>query len=306
MGHIDVKDREAGRPTRWNGLEGLLELRAALHVWARSDPRISAAVAFGSTERTDRRADAWSDLDLLFVVDDRTTWLADLAWVDQIGPSWIRLVNDAPLPDVRVVQVLFAGGYDADLIPIDRTLLEVFEDPEVASEVFGHGASVVVDRSGVFDALTDGIGAFPPATATAVLPPTPDEFERTVADFLYQTVWATKRLLRGERWRAHDDVDDYMRDRMLRMLEWHALARGVDVVFPESRRLEQWVPLDVEADLPATFARYADDSIADALIHSQALFRRIAREVADRWELPYPDAADAEIEVWVRSVSQRV
>lgn len=284
----------------WDGIDGLLDLRSRLHDWARTDERILAAVAFGSTERTDRPADAWSDLDLLFVVGDRAPWLDDLGWIDAIGRSWLRLVNEAPVPGVRVVQVLFAGGYDVDLIPVDRELLAAFEVPDVAAEVFGHGARVVVDRIEAFGRLTNGTGTFPVETGSGVRPPRSDEFAKTVATFLYQTVWATKRLLRGERWRAHDDVDDYMRDRFLTMLEWHAVARGVVGVFPESRKLEVWTPPDVAAELPATFARYEDGSIAEALVRGHALFRRLAREVAGRWGFDYPDAVDAEIERWVQ------
>jgi aminoglycoside 6-adenylyltransferase len=257
-------------------------------------------VAFGSTERTDRHADAWSDLDLLFVVDDEVAWLDDLSWVDAIGQSWIRLVNASPLPDIRVVQVLFAGGYDVDLIPVDRELLGVLEIPDVAAELFGHGSRVVVDRIGAFDALMDATGSFPVTAGSGVRPPTAEAFAETVAIFLYQTVWATKRLLRGERWRAHDDVDDYMRDRLLTMVEWHALALDIEGVFPESRKLEMWIPPHVAAELPATFAQYDDASIAQALVRGHALFRRLAREVAARWDFAYPDAADAEIEDWVR------
>ncbi len=294
------ESRHGAEPTRWGGLDGLLDLRTRLHAWARSDPKIQAAVAFGSTERADRPADAWSDLDLLFVVEEVAPWLDDLDWVDAIAPSWLRLVNDAPLAGIRVVQVLFAGGYDADLIPIDRGSLEVFEQPDVATEVFGHGARVIVDRVGALDLFANASGGMPASAARAVRPPRREEFEETVAIFLYQTVWATKRLRRGERWRAHDDVDDYMRDRLLRMIEWHALARGIEGVYGESRRLEHWVPPDVAVDLPPTFARYDDHSIAEALIRGQALFRRLALEVAERWSFAYPAAADAAIERWVQ------
>ena len=56
---------DAAASLEWDGIDGLLDLRSRLHDWARTDERILAAVAFGSTERTDRPADAWSDLDLL-------------------------------------------------------------------------------------------------------------------------------------------------------------------------------------------------------------------------------------------------
>jgi aminoglycoside 6-adenylyltransferase len=290
------------KPTAaWNGLAGLLELRSRLHAWAQEDPRIHAAVAFGSTERTDRPADAWSDLDLLFVVDDEASWLGDLGWVEAITSSWIGLVNEAPIPDVHVVQVLFTGGYDVDLIPITRKHLAVIRNPDVAAELFGHGFRVVFDRIGAFDGLTEADGGVPAVTDSGVRPPSAKAFEEVVATFLYQTVWATKRLLRGERWRAHDDVDDYMRDRLLTMLEWHALSLGVDGVFPESRKLEAWIPPRVAAELPATFAQYEDASIAQALIRGHGLFRQLAREVAARSDFTYPEDADAEIEAWVRA-----
>lgn len=287
-------------PATWDGLAGLLDLRSRLHGWAQSDLRIHAAVAFGSTERTDRPADAWSDLDLLFVVDDEATWLHDLDWVDAIGPSWLRLVSESPLPGVHVVQVLFAGGYDVDLVPVDRERLVSLTHPDTAAEMFGHGARVVVDRVAAFAELMDPTGTLPVAIGSGVRPPTATTYAATVTTFLYQTVWATKRLLRGERWRAHDDVDDYMRDRFLTMLEWHAMSLGVTGVFPESRKLEVWIPPRVAALLPATFAQYDDLSIAQALVRGHAVFRQLAREVADHWGYRYPDVADAQIEAWVR------
>ena len=287
----------AAPPVSWAGVDGLLALRSRLQTWVRDEPRVQAAVAFGSTERKDRPADAWSDIDMLFVVDDEAAWLDDLGWVDAIGPSWIRLVNQGPIPDMYVVQVLFAGGYDVDLIPLDRQRIAVIKAPGVHAELFGPGASVVLDRVRAFDWLTAETLAV--AASSGVRPPSSETFAETVAIFLYQMVWATKRLRRGERWRAHDDIDDYMRDRLLTMLEWHALAMGVKDVYPESRKLEVWIPPQVAAELPATFAQYDDHSIAQALVTSHSLFRRLAHQVADRWGLSYPDDADAEIERWV-------
>jgi hypothetical protein len=84
------------------------------------------------------------------------------------------------------------------------------------------------------------------------------------------------------------------------MLEWHALARGIEGIFPEARRLEVWLPRDVAERLPDTFARYDDRSIAEALINGHTLFRLLAHEVADHWGFEYPDTEDAEIERWVR------
>ena len=278
----------------WSGIDGLLATRDRVHAWAAAHPDIQAAVAFGSTERADRPADAWSDVDLLFVVADAGPWFADLSWVDAIAPSWVRLVTPAPIPGIDVVQVVFAGGYDADLIPVDARGLAALADPDVAAEVFGHGARVVFDRAGVAPPI-------PTTTRPAVTLPDAAAFDQVVSTWLFQLVWATKRLRRGELWRAHDDIDDYLRDRLLTMLEWHALTRGVSEVFPDARRLERWLPADVAADLPETFARYDPASIAEALRRSHALFRRMALEVAERVGFAYPVDADAAIAAWMEA-----
>ena len=70
-------------------------------------------------------------------------------------------------------------------------------------------------------------------------------------------------------------------------------------MFPESRKLEHWVPDDVAAALPATFARYEPASIAQALVLGLRLFRRLALEVAAASGLDYPAESDAAIEAWV-------
>src|SRR5262245_41359463 len=171
----------------WDGIDGLPRVRARLHAWARQRAGIRAAVAFGSTERTDRPADAWSDLDLLLVVDDAAPWLEDLGWVDEIGPWWLRFVHDAPVPGLSVVHVLVAGGYDVDLIPLDAERVDVIRDPQVAAEVFGHGARVLVDHDGALIELTGNDGDFQVEAGTGVRPPTSDAFDQTVSTFLYQT-----------------------------------------------------------------------------------------------------------------------
>ena len=155
--------RPAARATRSTARgpvrAGLLALRDRLHAWAASRDGITGALAFGSTERSDRPADAWSDLDLVLLVPDAAAWRADLSWTDEIGPSWLRFVHPAPIPGVDVVQVLFAGGYDVDLVPIDAAGLEVLRDPAVAGEVMGPGARVLRDDDGRLGPVAAGAAA---------------------------------------------------------------------------------------------------------------------------------------------------
>jgi hypothetical protein len=193
-----------------------------------------------------------------------------------------------------VVQVLFAGGYDVDLVPLDAAGLAVLGDPEVAGEVMGPGARVIRDDDGRLGPVA--------AAATAPAPlalPDRETWDHVTQTFLYQGPWAVKRLRRGERWRAWDDTARYMRHRLLRMLEWQAVARGRPGVFPEARKLEAWLPADVAARLPVTFAGYDDAQLAAALPALVALFGEAAREVAAATGFPYPADAEREISAWM-------
>jgi hypothetical protein len=97
-----------------------------------------------------------------------------------------------------------------------------------------------------------------------------------------------------------DDVDDHMRDRLLRMIEWHALARGRDAVDTEARGSERWVPDDVADQLPATFAAYDNALVAGSLMRGHGPSAASGVRSPSVGALAYPDSEDAAIEAWVR------
>jgi GNAT superfamily N-acetyltransferase/predicted nucleotidyltransferase len=59
--------------------------------WARSEPRVGAIALVGSHARGTARAD--SDIDLVLLLDDPPSFLADTSWVHSFGQSWRQEVE---------------------------------------------------------------------------------------------------------------------------------------------------------------------------------------------------------------------
>jgi aminoglycoside 6-adenylyltransferase len=279
---------------RWRGREGLAELAALVEAWARADERILAMAAFGSMARTDRQADDWSDLDVLLVVDDSAPWHADLRWIDAIAPTWTRFVHPSPIPGAPVHQVLFDGGYDADLVVVDpSTIRAILDDPAAATAVFGHGVRVVFDGPGVLAGLADIV------PQVEVGPPTAADFALVVGQLRFQLVWATKRLRRGELWRTVDDLDGYLAHRLLILLEWAAIGEGRTGVFPDGRRLEQWASAQEIDAIRRSRAAYDPDEAARAILGTHDVAEALAARVAAAYDIPLAPMAD--LRPWIET-----
>ena len=281
---------------RWAGLPGLLGLRDRIEAWLPAQPWIEAAAFFGSTEHARHPADDWSDLDVLLVVPDPASVVEDGRWPAELGEAWISLVHDAPIPGIRVRQVLYAPGHDVDWIVVDRATIEAIP-PEAWDEVAGNGSRVIVDRDGWLDPKVSS------AQPTGGLP-APDEalFTWTVDDFLYQVVWSTKRLRRGELWRAKDDIDRYEKAHLLAVIGWQALARRPGVrVRPEGRGLAGWVVPSTADALAPTFAAWDAADIGRAILATLELFGQVARDVAQAHGWVYPEERHRVVRAWVEA-----
>jgi aminoglycoside 6-adenylyltransferase len=114
-------------------------------------------------------------------------------------------------------------------------------------------------------------------------------------------VWTTKHLRRGEVWWAKSCCDMYLKERLRRMLEWHAHAvNGPEHdTWMRGRFLEEWADPRVVAQLPGVFAHYDRQDIARALQETMDLFRWLAVETAQRWGYAYPFDGEQYASEWV-------
>ncbi len=267
--------------------DGILE-RILDH--ARSDPAIHAIVLLGSRARRRHPADEWSDTDLVLVVDDPDSFLADAGWPAHLGAVAITFLEQTGLGR-RERRVLFVDGTDLDLVPISVDEVRAGLPGFAGLEVLARGFRIVFDPEGLLSSLPEWVASRP---RDDDWPPQLVEFENLVSDFWYHAVWTARKLRRGERWVALDCLDGYMKRRLLAVLEWRARSSdgGEAEAWFAGRFLEYWADPETVSALSGAFAHYDTADIVRGLRSTMDLFRHQATDLAIRLELPYPARAD--------------
>jgi aminoglycoside 6-adenylyltransferase len=264
---------------------GYERLIGRLVAWAGREENVRVVFAIGSRARADRPADEWADLDLILVARDPTPYLAGAGWLDEIGTPWLTFLERTPEGIAYERRVLFEGGLDVDLIPRSLASFEQMLQeglPQLEATMLRGGVLVLVDKEDLAARLAAAGSAQPGAA-----PPTELDFAEAVNDFAYHTVWTAKKLRRGELWWAKSCCDRYLKDLLLRMIEWHARA-GSAKARGRGRFLEEWADPRVLAALPDAFASYDSEDVWRALFATMDLYRWLAVETATQLGYPYP------------------
>jgi len=270
--------------------------------WAQAEEDIRAAIVFGSRARNDHPADEWSDLDLLFLVDEPQAYVEATEWLQHMGEPWVSFLERTPDGGFER-RVLFEGGLDVDFIPesvagFRKVLAEGL--PSILGDIFRRGFRVLVDKDGLAEQIT-AVQA-----QTAVPMPTSEiEYLSIVNDFWFHTVWTAKHLRRSELWWAKSCCDNYLKNLLLQMLERHARAiHDLDFdTWMRGRFLEEWADPRAVAALPQIYAHYEEQDIWRALRATMELFRWLALETADILGYEYPTYGDERCSELVQQLS---
>ncbi|MBA2666383.1 MAG: aminoglycoside 6-adenylyltransferase [Trueperaceae bacterium] len=267
---------------------------------ARADERIRALVLSGSRADPTAPSDALRDFDVVCVVSDVESFRDDRDWIDAFGETAIvqhpdTMFDTTPRSDGGTTTLMqFTDGHRIDL-----TLL-----PLQAMAHFRHDGPAVVPYD------PDGVVPPPPPTGArhhVPAPPTADAFADTCNEFWWLAPYVAKGLVRGETTYARHHLDTVMRAQLMRVLGWWvATASGFTRGPGKAGRF-----LRRELD-PATWtllqATYADADLGrswNALEAMTVLFRRVARDVAVRFDLAYPERDDERVTTLLRRMRAR-
>lgn len=253
--------------------------------WAEAQPDVRLILVLGSRARSDQPADEYSDADILFLVDDPRRFVEHDDWLEPLGTMWLSFLEPTATGDGIERRILFAGGLDVDFIPVPVAAVRAWTRvPADVADIVRRGVRVLLDKDGLLAQLTAA-----PADAPARVEPTEREYSQVVNDFLYHVVWTAKKLARGELWTAKSCLDDYMKWRLLQMIEWHArLTRGVNDTWHGGRFLEKWADPRALEGLRRAFARYDAAEVKDALRATLELFHWLAVETGGTMAYVYP------------------
>ena len=82
-----------------------------------------------------------------------------------------------------------------------------------------------------------------------------------------------------------------MKNLLLRLIEWHARAKGHGDSWHKGRFLERWAKQEVLRALPDTFAKYALEDVQRTLMANLHFYEKFGREVANTFGYDFPEEA---------------
>jgi aminoglycoside 6-adenylyltransferase len=231
-----------------------------------------------------------SDLDLVVIVSDPSDFLSESSWLSTFGEPCLTFVEPTAIGNFRERRVSFRDGRDIDfsLVPVAAIQQMIGQQIHVEiADVFRRGFRILVDKDRLAERLTDS--ARWPEKADNL--PTESTWRETGHDFLYHVLLAAKKALRGEWWVATSSCNGYLKNLLLRLMEWHAKAKAHRDTWHKGRFLERWAERDVLQALPDTFAKYALEDVQRALMANLSFYEKFGREVGNAFGYDFPEEA---------------
>lgn len=269
--------------------------------WGETEERLKAAIIVGSQARENHPADKSSDLDIVMIVRDPGYFVTDDQWLEKIGKYHISFI-EGTLGGDQERRVLFDDALDVDFVLFPEAKIGKLEESGELPDILLKGWKPLIDKTGICEKLSRL-----PGERSSYQMPSEEEFVNTVSDFWYHTVWTTKKLIRGELWATKSCADNYMKWKLLDLIEWYAHAyHGMDYdTWHEGRYLDEWAEEWIVQELARCYARYEKEDMKRALLATMNLFRSLAVSISDKLHYSYPQEADSYATEWVRTTLKR-
>lgn len=194
------------------------KIKNRLYSFAEMDENIKAVVLIGSSTRDTVMADKYSDLDVIIATNNTEKWLYG-DYPEQLGDIKISFVEPT-LGDGKERRVLYEGALDVDMIIFTPDQFETAIKEGVASWVMNRGYKVMYDSAGYSELLLKYVSHKIPDNSISE-----PEFINMVNDFYFHTVWAVKKLFRGELWSAKMCIGAYLKNYLLKIIELYSISK---------------------------------------------------------------------------------
>ena len=276
-------------------------LLASIVAWAQATANVRALIMTGSRARGDGRVDEFSDLDIEIIADDPEPLMRDDAWWRAFGRVLVHLPTIIrPRHETRLV--FYEGGMKVDFSICGRERVGVMVESQALNRLYERGYRVLVDKDGITGRLPAPTGSFVPNEL-----PAQAAFAAVVEEFWFEAAHIPRYILRDELW-VVKFRDWTMKQQLLKMLEWHAMARGERPinVWYIGTHMQDWVDEATRDEMRTIFGAFDAQSSWRALLATTALFRRVAVETAAALGLQYPARAGEGVSGYIASFRERV
>jgi aminoglycoside 6-adenylyltransferase len=185
---------------------------------ARNDERVRAVIMNGSKVNPNAPKDFFQDYDVVYIVTEKESFLVDPGWIKVFGELMILQLPDEmsdPPPegkDIYGYLMQFADGNRIDL-----SLLLVSKLDKLGEDSL---TLTLLDKDGI-------LPQFPPPNDSGYLPkpPTAKAFFDCTNEFWWVSPYVAKGLWRHEIVYAKHMLDLYVREQLMKMLDWYVGMR---------------------------------------------------------------------------------
>ena len=262
------------------------ELLASIEQWAISNENVWALIQTGSLVRDDGLADDFSDLDLEIYSYHPALLVESDSWIDAIGRPITILHLDAEEGQPWSTRlVIFEGGLKVDFTLTEKQRLEQMINTNTLDSLYQRGYRTLFDKTGFTDKLP--APSFAPPTAAF---PTEKYFLERVEEFWFEAFHIPVYLARNELFLVKQR-DWTMKELLLEMMEWHALARseGSADVWHMGKGVHSWTDKVTWQQLQRAFGHFDAEDARRAFEVTKQLYRRLAQDVAKikGWRYPH-------------------
>ncbi len=276
-----------------NILAGLIKLGKTID-------QMKAGIIIGSRARTECPADEYSDIDIILLVDDIDFFIQSDEWLDRLGKHHISF-SEYTVANGKERRVFFDNALDADFLFLQANDINKIEKDENVKGIISRAYRILFDKISFSDVL-----------GRMTLSPEPylllseNDFKNIVGNFWFHSIWAAKKVLRGELWVAKNCVDGYMKNLLLQMIELysHTVNSSNYDTWHCGRFIEQWAEPWIVERFPDIYGSYSANDIFRALFGTMDLFRKLAVETAGRLNYIYPHEADTYAENFLVNIKR--
>jgi aminoglycoside 6-adenylyltransferase len=257
---------------------------------ARQDGRIRAVVLNGSRANPQAQRDIFQDFDITYLVTETAFFKHNLGWLNRFGERMIlQMPDNSGWPGYEdsftyLVQFLDGHRIDMTILPVSQTWL-IGEDSL---------HQILLDKDGLLPKL------LPPSERDYLpQPPTAESFARSCNEFWWVSTYIAKGLWREQAIYAHYLLERILRAELLQMLTWY-LGWQTDFAVnlgQYGKYFERYLEPSLWAQLQKTYAPAEYTAMWTALFAMTDLFRRVARPLAEAFELDYPYQDDERVSV---------
>lgn len=256
------------------------EIKQKLLTLCETEQKIKAVILIGSQARDYRKADEYSDIDLIIACSHPEKLLCEDTLIRKLGKPVYSFVEDT-IAGEKERRILFEGSLDVDMIILTDDRLKSHLNSHSIDEIMNRGYKLLFDRCGI-EGYLDIITVIEKVSYT---PLSEEEFRNQANDFFFHTVWVEKKVRRGELWTAIMCINCYLKSKLLIVIEmYERIVHGetYDTRYG-GRMIEQWSESFIAEKLKNCFASYNSADLLSALENTKQLYITLCRKCAQAY-----------------------